>query len=69
LEREPGQRVLAVAPDGKRESLEPGTIRVMTPGSTVDTDSAQCDNFLEEMGYHYERVNHSQDAYAQGPAH
>jgi transposase-like protein len=68
LEREPGILVLVVASDVKRESLEPVMTQAIAPSSTVYTDSAQC-NFLEEEGYHHERVNHSQGEYVRGPVH
>jgi len=67
--REQGQVVLVVVPDVKRESLEPAMTQVMAPGSTVYTNSARCYNFLEEVGYHHESVNHSQGEYVRGQVH
>lgn len=67
--REQGQVVLDVVPDVKRESLEPIMTRSIAPGSTVYTDSAKCYNFLEELGYHHESVNHSKGEYVRGEVH
>jgi transposase-like protein len=69
LGREQGLLVLAVVPDVKRESLEPVMTQAIAPGSTVYTDSAKCYNFLEEVGYHHESVNHSQGEYVRGQVH
>lgn len=66
--REQGQVVLAVVPDVKRESLEPPMTQAIASG-TVCTDSAQCYNLLQEVGYHHESVNHSQGEYVRGQVH
>jgi len=43
--------------------------QAIAPGSTVYTDSAKCYNFLEEVGYRHESVNHSQGEYVRGGVH
>ena len=67
--REQGQVILEVVPDVKRENLEPVMTKAIAPGSTVYTDTAKCYNFLGEVGYHYERVNHSEREYVRGEVH
>jgi len=67
--REEGKVILAVMPDVKRESLEPVLTEAIVEGSTIYTDSAKCYNFLEEVGYHHESVNHSQREYVRGEVH
>ena len=44
-------------------------IRAIAPGSTVYTDSAKCYDFLDDLGYHYESVNHSRAEYIRGEVH
>jgi transposase len=67
--RKQGQAVLAVVPDVSRQSLEPVMTQAIACGSIVYTDSAKCYNFLEEVGYHHETVNHSQGEYVRGVVH
>lgn len=67
--REQGQVVLEVVPDVARKSLEPVMTRAIAPGSTVYTDSAKCYDFLDELGYHHESVNHSRGEYVRGEVH
>lgn len=38
-------------------------------GATVYTDSYNIYNFLQRVGYHHQRVNHSQREYARGAVH
>ena len=38
-------------------------------GATVYTDSYNIYNFLQRVGYHHQRVNHSQGEYARGQVH
>ncbi len=64
-----GKMVLEVAPDVRRESLEPLFEKAVKRGSTIYTDSASCYRFLPQMGYVHDSVNHTRREYARGPVH